>query len=57
MVFRLMIKKLFKFEWQVIEIILDPQHRKRKYSLRDIMDAIMYIVILSDGLWGGLSLG
>ena len=35
MVFRLMIKKLFKFEWQVIEIILDPQHRKRKYSLRD----------------------
>ena len=43
--------------WQVTEIILDPQHRKRKYSLRDIMDAIMYIVILSDGLWGGLSLG
>ena len=26
------------------ENILDPQHRKRKYSLRDIMDAIMYIV-------------
>ena len=25
-------------------MILDPQHRKRKYSLRDIMDAIMYIV-------------
>ena len=22
-------------QWQVIEIILDPQHRKRKYSLRD----------------------
>ena len=44
-------------QWQVTEIILDPQHRKRKYSLRDIMDAIMYIVILSDGLWGGLSLG
>ena len=31
-------------QWQVTEIILDPQHRKRKYSLRDIMDAIMYIV-------------
>ena len=24
---------------QVTEIILDPQHRKRKYSRRDIMDA------------------
>ena len=31
-------------QWQVTENILDPQHRKRKYSLRDIMDAIMYIV-------------
>ena len=31
-------------QWQVTEIILDPQHRKRKYSLRDIMNAIMYIV-------------
>ena len=31
-------------QWQVTEIILDPQHRKRKYSLRDNMDAIMYIV-------------
>lgn len=31
-------------QWQVTEIILDPQHRKRKYSLRDTMDAIMYIV-------------
>ena len=31
-------------QWQVTEIILDPQHRKRKYSLREIMDAIMYIV-------------
>ena len=29
---------------KVTEIILDPQHRKRKYSLSDIMDAIMYIV-------------
>ena len=24
-------------QWQVTEIILDPQHRKRKYSLGDIM--------------------
>ena len=31
-------------QWQVTENILDPQHRKRKYSLRDIMDAIMYVV-------------
>ena len=31
-------------QWQVTEKILDPQHRKRKYSLRDIMDVIMYIV-------------
>ena len=31
-------------QWQVTETILDPQHRKRKYSLRDIMDAIIYIV-------------
>ena len=31
-------------QWQVTENILDPQHRKRKYSLKDIMDAIMYIV-------------
>ena len=31
-------------QWQVTEIILDPQHRKRKYSLRDIMNAIMYIL-------------
>ena len=30
--------------WQVTENILDPQHRKRKYPLRDIMNAIMYIL-------------
>lgn len=30
-------------QWQVTEIILDSQHRKRKYSLWDIMDAITYI--------------
>lgn len=24
-------------QWQVTENILDPQHRKRKYPLRDIM--------------------
>ena len=31
-------------QWQVTEIILDPQHRKRKYPLREIMNAIMYMV-------------
>ena len=30
--------------WQVTENILDPQHRKRKYSLREIMNAILYLV-------------
>lgn len=25
-------------QWQVTENILDPQHRKRKYPLRDIMN-------------------
>ena len=36
-------------QWQVTEIILDPQHRKRKHSLRDTMDAIMYIVNADQG--------
>ena len=31
-------------QWQVTENILNPQHRKRKYPLRDIMNAIMYIL-------------
>ena len=31
-------------QWQVTENILDPQKRKRKYPLRDIMNAIMYLV-------------
>ncbi len=31
-------------QWQVIKNIVEPQERKRKYSLRSIMDAIMYIV-------------
>ncbi|MGM9760251.1 MAG: transposase [Parabacteroides sp.] len=29
---------------QVTENILDPQHRKRKYSLGEIMNAILYLV-------------
>ena len=37
-------------QWQITEIILDSQHPKRKYSLRDIMDAIMYIV-KTGGQW------
>ena len=31
-------------QWQITENILDTNHRKRKYSLRDIMNAIMYLV-------------
>ena len=31
-------------QWQVTENILDTQHRKRKHPLRDIMNAIMYIL-------------
>ena len=31
-------------QWQVTENILGPQHRKREYPLRDIMNAIMYIL-------------
>ena len=31
-------------QWQVTEKILDPHHRKRKYPLRETMNAIMYIV-------------
>lgn len=30
-------------QWQVIEKILNPQQRKRKHPLRDIMNAILYI--------------
>ena len=31
-------------QWQVTEKILNPQQRKRKYPLRDIMNAILYLV-------------
>ena len=31
-------------QWQVTEKILNPHHRKRKYPLRETMNAIMYIV-------------
>lgn len=31
-------------QWQVTKIILDSQQRKRKYPLREIMNAIMYMV-------------
>lgn len=31
-------------QWQVIEKIINPQKRKRKYSLRDIMNAILYML-------------
>ena len=34
-------------QWQVTENILDPQHRKRKYSLRDIMDATPFSILIA----------
>ncbi|MBQ8060701.1 MAG: transposase, partial [Bacteroidales bacterium] len=30
-------------QWKVIEKIINPQERQRKHSLREIMDAILYI--------------
>ena len=30
-------------QWQVIEKVINPQERTRKHSLRDIMNAILYI--------------
>lgn len=30
-------------QWQILQKILEPTPRKRKYSLRDIMDCILYI--------------
>ena len=30
-------------QWQILQKILEPTTRKRKYSLRDIMDCILYI--------------
>ena len=31
-------------QWQIIEKIINPQERKRKYQLRDIMDTIHSLV-------------
>lgn len=31
-------------QWQVIEKIVTPQERKRKHSLRNIMNAILYLL-------------
>lgn len=31
-------------QWAIIEKIIDPTKRKRKYSMRDIFNAIMYVV-------------
>lgn len=31
-------------QWQAIEKIINPQERKRKYSLRNIMNAILYLL-------------
>ena len=30
-------------QWQVIKKIINPQERRRKHSLREIMDAILYV--------------
>jgi putative transposase len=35
---------LTESQWQVIENIVDPNQRKRKYPLYDIMNALLYIV-------------
>ena len=34
---------LTESQWQVIENIIDPNKRRRKYCLRDIMNALLYI--------------
>ncbi|MCK9401632.1 MAG: IS5 family transposase [Bacteroidales bacterium] len=34
---------LTESQWQVIENLIDPNQRKRKYCLRDIMNALLYI--------------
>lgn len=34
---------LTESQWQVIEKIVDPNQRKRKYSLHEIMNALLYI--------------
>ena len=31
-------------QWQVIEKIINPQERRRKHSLRNIMNAILYLL-------------
>lgn len=31
-------------QWQVIEKIVNPQEKKRKHSLRNIMNAILYLL-------------
>jgi putative transposase len=35
---------LTESQWQVIENIIDPNQRKRKYPLHEIMNALLYIV-------------
>ena len=56
-------------QWQVIKKILDSQERKRKHSLREVMNAIRkscsdltnvrpsFRFSLNDGLWNVLSHG
>ena len=34
---------LTESQWQVIEKIVDPNQRKRKYPLHEIMNALLYI--------------
>jgi putative transposase len=34
---------LIESQWQVMENIVDPNQRKRKYLLHEIMNALLYI--------------
>lgn len=34
---------LTESQWQVIENIVDPKRRKRKYPLQEILNALLYI--------------
>jgi len=45
---------LTESQWQVIKNIVDPNQRKRKYQLLEVMNALLYITKSGynlDGLW------
>ena len=39
---------LTESQWQIIEKIIDPDQRKRKYFMKDIFNSILYVV--KDGI-------